>query len=330
MPTTERQRVALPPIRFVEDYRPGTNIIQLEEYSHGGRCAKHDQYPAAVPFWNTQFCSEQGKTEEPCYAQTYAWFSRNRTSAIKSKPARMPGHSLRNFSCRRQTLSWSSAATEAFLEANPQAELLFGYGCSELLGKSVEVLIPERFRAAHATHRAAGQFVLGVIRDISERKRLEEKLRQLASSDALTGLGNYRRLQEAFDTETKWLDRVGRSCAVLLIDVDGLKKINDIHGHLEGDRALCRLAKVLRLECQAVDTATRHGGDEFAVILPDTNTEGAHNLASRAASRLASEGEGRSVSFSYGVGVLPDDGKTLHQLLAVADHFLYEMKKSKR
>jgi diguanylate cyclase (GGDEF)-like protein/PAS domain S-box-containing protein len=247
--------------------------------------------------------------------------------------------------------------------------VLFGYDCSELLGKSVEVLLPERFRTVHSAHRndygnhphmrpmgmglelygrrkdgsefpvdimlspvetEAGQFVLGVIRDISERKRLEESLRQLASSDALTGLGNYRRLQEAFDTETKWLDRVGRPCALLLIDLDGLKKINDIHGHLEGNRALCRLASALRLECRAVDTAARHGGDEFAVILPDTNAEGARNLASRAASRLAKEGGVPSVSFSYGVGVLPDDGKTLQQLLAVADHSLYEMKKSKR
>jgi len=257
----------------------------------------------------------------------------------------------------------------SILESNPQAEVLFGYSSSELLGKSIEILIPERFRAVHPAHRgdycndphmrpmgtglelygrrkdgseftvdimlspvqtAEGHFVLAVIRDITERKRLEDNLRQLASSDPLTGLGNYRRLQEAFDTERKWFDRAGRRCGLLLIDVNGLKQINDLHGHLEGDRALCSLADVLRLECRAVDTATRHGGDEFAVILPETGAAGARSLANRAATRLGKGGELPPVSFSYGVAVLPDDGKTLHQLLAVADHSLYEMKQMKQ
>lgn len=257
----------------------------------------------------------------------------------------------------------------SILESNPQAEVLFGYSSGELLGKSVEILIPERFRGDHPAHRsdygnhprmrpmgtglelygqrkdgsefpvdimlspvqtADGHYVLAVIRDVAERRQLEENLRQLASTDALTGLGNSRRLQEAFDTERKWFDRVGRRCGLLLIDVDGLKQINDLHGHLEGDRALCNLADVLRLECRAVDTATRQGGDEFAVILPDTDGAGARSLASRALSRLAKGGEVPSVSFSYGVAVLPDDGTTLHQLLSIADHSLYEMKQSRR
>ena len=255
------------------------------------------------------------------------------------------------------------------LEANPQTELLFGYPISELLGNPVEILMPEQFRSVHTAHRGAyykepsmrpmgtglelygrrqdgsefpvdvmlspveaagGKFVLSVIRDITERKRLEEKMQQLASSDPLTGLGNYRRLQEAFEMERKWSQRTGRFCALLLLDLDGLKKINDVHGHLAGSRALCRLADVLRVECRAVDTPTRHGGDEFAVILPDSNAEGAQNLARRLASRLAHDGTIPSISFSYGVSVYPGDGKTLHQLLAVADHSLYEMKKSKR
>jgi diguanylate cyclase (GGDEF)-like protein/PAS domain S-box-containing protein len=253
-------------------------------------------------------------------------------------------------------------------EANPQTESLFGYVCSELLGSPIEILIPERFRSSHAGHRGGfdshphirpmgaghelfgrrkdgsefpvdimlspletdrGRHVLCVIRDMTVQKRLEAELRRLVSSDPLTGLGNYRRLEEAFDTERKWFQRIGRSCALLLLDVDGLKAINDTFGHLAGSRALCRLGDALRAECRAIDTAVRHGGDEFAVILPDTKADGAQSLAHRVADRLASDAD-NPLPFSYGVAVYPQDGQTLHQLLSFADRPLYEMKKSKK
>ena len=254
------------------------------------------------------------------------------------------------------------------IELNPQAESLFGYGYGELLGTTLEMLIPERLRSVHIAHRAqyasqpllrrmgAGlalsgrsrdgrefpvdvmlspvtaedgqQLVLCVVRDITERTRLEEAVRELASSDALTGLGNYRRLQDGFETEAKRAQRTGRSAALLLLDLDGLKKINDSQGHVVGSRALCRLARALRLECRAVDISARHGGDEFAVILPDTKAEGARSFVRRVTRRLASDGEDPPLSFSYGVAVYPEDGSTLHQLLESADRPLYEMKRS--
>jgi len=164
--------------------------------------------------------------------------------------------------------------------------------------------------------------------EITERKRAEEEIRHLVASDALTGLANYRRLLDVFDAETKRSGRTGRSFALLLLDLDGLKRINDTHGHLVGSRALCRLAHTLRLQCRAIDTAARHGGDEFAVILPEAEMEGARSLARRVAERLANDSEEPPLSFSFGVAVYPHDGETIDDVLGAADRALYTMKTS--
>src|SRR6266699_3282967 len=98
-----------------------------------------------------------------------------------------------------------------------------------------------------------------------DNARLFEQVHHLAVSDPLTGLANYRRLLDVLENETERTDRTGRPFSVLLLDLDGLKKINDSYGHLVGSRAICRLADILRIHCRAVDTAARYGGDEFAL-----------------------------------------------------------------
>jgi diguanylate cyclase (GGDEF)-like protein/PAS domain S-box-containing protein len=162
--------------------------------------------------------------------------------------------------------------------------------------------------------------------DFTDRKRMEDEIRHLVASDPLTGLANYRRLFDAIDTEIKRSGRTGRSFVLFLLDLDGLKKINDTHGHLVGSRALCRLGHTIRLQCRAIDTAARHGGDEFAIVLPETDTEGATNLVLRVAKRLADDGEKPPLSFSFGLAVYPHDGDTANELLEAADRALYGMK----
>ena len=169
---------------------------------------------------------------------------------------------------------------------------------------------------------------LSVAAEVSERKRAEEKVRAMAVSDPLTGLGNYRRLLEALDAEIKRTDRTGRPFALLLLDLDGLKKINDAHGHLVGSRALCRLGDILRIYCREVDVATRYGGDEFAIVLPETEFHAARFVADRIRERLSLDGELPRLSVSVGIAMCPEDGETTKELLNSADAGLYAEKNS--
>ena len=162
--------------------------------------------------------------------------------------------------------------------------------------------------------------------DLTERKRGEERAQLLALTDPLTGLGNYRRLLDVLHAEIERSGRTGRPFAVLLLDLDGLKQINDRCGHLAGSSALCRLGDVLRLSCRAIDTAARYGGDEFAVILPETTASAAGFVASRIHERIATDSEQPELSASIGVAVYPQDGETIEALLQTADRELYGMK----
>src|SRR5262249_51762642 len=145
-------------------------------------------------------------------------------------------------------------------------------------------------------------------------------------TDPLTGLANYRKLLEVLETEVKRCERTGRPFGVVLLDLDGLKKINDIHGHLVGSRALCRLAEVLRSRCRSTDTPARYAGDEFAVVLPEAGAKAAEEVADRIRRRLADQRERPELSVSAGAAVFPANGKTVDELLRAADAALYRMK----
>lgn len=162
--------------------------------------------------------------------------------------------------------------------------------------------------------------------DFTEHKRVEERAQLLAVTDPLTGLGNYRCLLQVLDAEVKRFDRTGRPFAVLLLDLDELKKVNDRYGHIVGSRALCRLGDVLCFHCRAIDTAARYGGDEFAVVLPETTAVAARIVASRIREQLAMDNEQPLLSVSIGVADYPEGGQTIEELLRTADRELYEMK----
>ena len=168
---------------------------------------------------------------------------------------------------------------------------------------------------------------LALAAEVTERKRADELVQQLVVTDPLTGLANYRRLIDVIELEIKRYGRSGRPFAILLLDLDGLKKLNDTFGHMVGSRALCRVADVLRAHCREVDTPARHGGDEFAVVLPDTVSAQAQQIATRIRERVASDEESPPISVAVGSAVFPVDGESIEKLLSAADQALYGMKR---
>jgi len=112
----------------------------------------------------------------------------------------------------------------------------------------------------------------------------------------------------------------------LLLDLDGLKRINDQFGHAVGSRALCRLAQIVTDCCRSIDTAARHGGDEFALLLPETGIGAATLVGQRICNLLAKDSEEPALSVSMGAASYPGDADTIGTLLYAADRALYKMK----
>jgi diguanylate cyclase (GGDEF)-like protein len=159
-----------------------------------------------------------------------------------------------------------------------------------------------------------------------DQARLFDQVRNLAVSDPLTGLANYRRLIAVIESELDRSRRTNRPFSIVLLDMDGLKGINDRYGHLVGSRALVRLGKTLRNQSRAIDTPARYGGDEFAVVLPEAPKDLADRVSLRIRERLAMESEEPRLSVSTGIAAYPEDGDTAEKLLGAADRVLYRMK----
>ena len=158
---------------------------------------------------------------------------------------------------------------------------------------------------------------------------LRDELAALARTDPLTGLLNRRGLTEALDRETARARRAGGTVALVLLDLDRFKQLNDTHGHPAGDAALVTVAAVLRGGLRAGDVAGRWGGDEFGIVFVDLPEEVAYDVVDRLRANLThpSRGwRGRRVSFSAGVAALSGEAAVAADLMAKADAALYEAK----
>ena len=185
-------------------------------------------------------------------------------------------------------------------------------------------LLDSPFVLAQALTVTSYAFALGGA--LLDNARLFEQVQHLAVSDPLTGLANYRRLLDVLENETERTNRNTRPFALLLLDLDGLKKINDTHGHLVGSRAICRTAKILRIHCRTIDTAARYGGDEFALVLPETEEVEATRVAERIREVMANDAEKPPLSASIGISIYRGSGERTEKLISEADAKLYEEK----
>ena len=171
---------------------------------------------------------------------------------------------------------------------------------------------------------------VGLRLDVTDRKKTEDEVRFQATHDGLTGLANYREFMDALEREVRRTERNLRQFTVLLLDLDDLKGINDRVGHLAGNRALKRLSSVLKEQSRGTDVAARYGGDEFAVLLIDSDLGMAQRVVERINTRLQNDREEPKLGVSIGIGLYPDDGRTAHELLEVADRQMYQRKKERK
>jgi diguanylate cyclase (GGDEF)-like protein len=184
------------------------------------------------------------------------------------------------------------------------------------------------------TEREVFLYLAGQVSSSIENIALHELVAEQAVTDELTGLSNARFFRELIAKESARAERFGHELSLIMIDIDDFKQINDTYGHLQGDKVLRIVGRVLQFESRGVDEPARYGGEEFAVALPETGLEGALDLAERVRARIEAEqvpraggGHAVGVTASIGVASMPGSNDRGEKLIAAADAALYEAKR---
>ncbi|CAM3784212.1 putative bifunctional diguanylate cyclase/phosphodiesterase [Nocardioides zeicaulis] len=180
-----------------------------------------------------------------------------------------------------------------------------------------------------------GRMTMVNVVDISDRRRYLDRLAHLADHDVLTGLANRRRFESELERHLERCQRLGESGALLLLDLDNFKQVNDTLGHNAGDQLLITIAGLLRRSIRSTDVVARLGGDEFAVLLPDADQDGARRVAELVVERIAGhaatlDGVARRVTASVGAVTFRAASEHASDVLALADMTMYDAKEAGR
>jgi diguanylate cyclase (GGDEF)-like protein len=177
-------------------------------------------------------------------------------------------------------------------------------------------------------------YLAGQVSSSIENIALHELVSEQAVTDELTGLSNNRGFRQLISKEAARAERFGHEMSLIMLDIDDFKQINDTYGHLQGDKVLRMVGRVLQLESRGVDEPARYGGEEFAVALPETGIDGALDLAERVRARIESEQVPRAgggevnVTASVGAAAIYGVANGAEALIAAADAALYEAKRA--
>lgn len=248
---------------------------------------------------------------------------------------------------------------------NKKAENVFGFSYKEIIGKPIIKIIAKKYRKKYVDYikdrsssfmeqvleveglkkdegkvsvevsvsiaKDRKKYIFAyIVRDISEKVKLQQKLYQQTITDSLTGLYNRRSFDETLKIETERARRYNRPFSVIVMDIDNFKQINDSCGHMVGDEMLIKAKDVFLGNLRKFDTAYRYGGDEFGMALPETSKKEAIDVAERLRSKFAKKCAVKykriKISLSLGVASFPEDGRDDKSLIGAADKRMYHSK----